>query len=194
MRSTEELKERLGKAREIEDILDRRLQVLAIITEYLSPKGVRPVLVGGAAVELYTVGGYATSDLDVIVNSSTAMAEAMRDLGFDKSGRFWVRDDIEIVLETPTGPLAGDPNRVVEIDVGGMVVYVIGVEDLVIDRLNAFVHWGSSEDGRWAARLLSAQDADLDWDYLRRRAHEEKVDQALADIRESLAGSNDEKD
>ena len=32
---------------------------------------------------------------------------------------------------------------------------VLGVEDLLIDRLRAFVHWRSDEDGRWAGRLVA---------------------------------------
>lgn len=35
-----------------------------------------------------------------------------------------------------------------------MRCYIIGVEDLVIDRLNGFVHWGWEDEKRWVGRLL----------------------------------------
>jgi len=49
---------------------------------------------------------------------------------------------------------------------------VLGVEDLLIDRLRAWVHWKSDEDGRWAQRLAALYAERLDWAYLRSRAGE----------------------
>ncbi|MGQ9488908.1 MAG: hypothetical protein ACUVRT_13540 [Armatimonadota bacterium] len=50
----------------------------------------------------------------------------------------------DIAIEIPDTDLAGDPERVVQIDLGeDLVVYCIGIEDLLIDRLNAAVRWRS---------------------------------------------------
>ncbi len=62
---------------------------------------------------------------------------------------------------------------------------IIGIEDLVIDRLAACKHWHHTESCEWAARLLAVADA-IDGVYLSRRAAEEDVADALA---EALANS-----
>jgi len=52
----------------------------------------------------------------------------------------------------PSSPTATAPRT--ELDVEGMRVVVIGLEDLLLDRLRAAVHWQSPEDRRWARRLV----------------------------------------
>ena len=49
MASTDELKKRLDRVKELDSSLDRRIDVLAILTESLSSLGIVPVLVSGAA-------------------------------------------------------------------------------------------------------------------------------------------------
>lgn len=182
MHELEELRNRLDRAAGIADPLDRRLWVLGVISELTARKSWRPILVGGCAVEFYTSGGYSTIDVDVITDSDLNYAEAMRQLGFEKLGRFWLRDDLGIAIESHSGPLAGDRDHITEVQVEDMTVHVIGVEDLIVDRLTAFVHWASQEDGRWARRLLREHGGSIDWDYPRKRADEEKVGQALSDL------------
>jgi predicted nucleotidyltransferase len=148
----------------------RRLLALGLLTERLRPAGIEPILVGGAAVELYTAGGYATKDLDLALPVCPAVLEAFADLGFSREGRFWYRDDLDLLVEAPAPaglPGEDSPRTVVEID--GLRVVVIGLEDLVIDRLRAWVHWRSEEDGRWTRRLVVLHSDRLDWDYLRTR-------------------------
>lgn len=181
-----DLKRRLDETAGIADLLDRRLAILAILTETLEPLVGMPVLVGGAAVEFYTLGGYATRDMDVLVPGSPRVDEAMRGLGFMREGRYWMRDDIQALIEMPAPPLAGDTQRVLNLVVRDSHVYIIGLEDLVIDRLNAYVHWKSAEDGRWAERLLADNMDSIDWDYLRARARGEGVSEALETIRKGI--------
>lgn len=181
MASTDELKTRLDRAGEIKDPLDRRMWVLAIITQYLAPTGIKPVLVGGGAVEFYTSGGYTTFDIDVIADSQ-ALEPVMAELGFTKQGRHWIREDIATAIEAPGASLGSESHRVLEVQIEDMKVFVVGIEDLIIDRLNAFVHWKSKEDGRWAAHLITENQNQIDWDYLNTRAIEEKVDSGLAQI------------
>lgn len=183
----QELKKRLDRAGEIQDPLDRRMWVLAIITECLVPSGLKPVLVGGAAVEFYTSGGYTTFDMDLIVDTQ-ALDPVMAELGFAKQGRHWVREDIAMVIEAPGNSLGPESDRVLEVQMDDLRVYVLGIEDLILDRLNAFVHWESKEDGRWAAHLIAENREQIDWDYLRRRAVEDKVDKALDQLEKEQSG------
>ena len=62
--------------------------------------------------------------------------------------------------------------------VDGMRVVVLGLEDLLVDRLRAWVHWKSDEDGRWAARLVALYRSQMDWTYLRSKVAGDAAEQA----------------
>lgn len=177
----------MDRAAGIADPLDRRLWVVGVISEALRPTGITPVVVGGAAVAFYTLGGYTTMDIDLVMPSLPEVDSVLMELGFARRGRYWVREDIDVTLEAPASTLAGDRDRTPEVAVGGMTARVIGIEDLLIDRLNAFVHWRSEEDGRWVYRLVELHSAEIDWEYLSHRADEEKVSDALERIRRDVA-------
>lgn len=55
------------------------------------------------------------------------------------------------------------------VEIEGLRVVILGIEDLILDRLSAWVHGTSEEDGRWARRLALLHSDKLDWDYLRTR-------------------------
>ena len=110
----------LDRLREEKDPRRRRLLALGLLGRELASVDIEPILVGGAALEFYTAGGYATYDVDV----------------------------------------------------EGLRVVVIGVEDLLIDRLRAWVHWRSEEDGRWTRRLAGLHGDRIDWNYLRERTRQ----------------------
>lgn len=64
----ERLKNTLATLTREKDSLKKSLGVLAVLTEALKPMGIKPILVGGRALEFYTLGGYATKDMDLVVN------------------------------------------------------------------------------------------------------------------------------
>jgi hypothetical protein len=137
------------------------------------------VIVGGHAVEFYTAGGYATVVIDV-VSASEPLDEILGSWGFERRGRHWVREDLGLVVEAPSSRLApGQPDRLTAVRVAGSTAYVLGLEDVIVDRLAACVHWSSENDCRWAEVLTTAHEDDLDVDYLRRRATEMKVAERL---------------
>ncbi|BAS26463.1 hypothetical protein [Limnochorda pilosa] len=79
--------------------------------------------------------------------------------------------------------MAGSPERVSTIDVRGLSVPVIGVEDLILDRLRAAAHWRSQADEEWAARLVALHDHSLDWPYLEAQAAAERLAGTLEKVR-----------
>ncbi len=161
------LQERLGSEREPRK---RRLLALGLLTKALAPHGIEPVLVGGGALEFYTAGGYATADIDLALPSGPEVDNAFAELGFTKEGRYWVRDDLELLFEAPApSGLPGEDASRTEVQVEGLRVVVLGIEDLLLDRLRAWVHWQSSEDERWARRLALLYADRIDWQYLRDR-------------------------
>ena len=144
------------------------MTALALVADRLGETGRTPILVGGAALEFYTAGGYSTGDVDLALDHGPEVDRAFADLGFTKSGRFWIREDLDLFFEAPApAGLPGEtaPRTVVEIE--GLPVVIVGREDLLLDRLRASVHWQSSEDLRWARRLAALHFENLDWAYLR---------------------------
>lgn len=125
---------------------------------------------GGAALEFYTAGGYATGDIDLALPSGKDVDAAFADMGFRKEGRFWLHDDLDLLFEAPApAGLPGEDAPRTEVEVDGLRVVIIGVEDLLIDRLRAWVHWKSAEDERWTRRLARLYADRIDWSYLRGR-------------------------
>ena len=153
-----------------QDPRKRRLIALGLLTKALAPHGIEPILVGGGALEFYTAGGYATSDVDLALPSCPEVDAAFADMGFAKEGRYWVRDDLDLLFEAPAPAGLPDENASrTEVEVDGLRVVVIGIEDLLLDRLRAWVHWQSGEDERWARRLALLYGDRFDWQYLRDR-------------------------
>ena len=180
-----ELRKRVDDLAIEPDRLRRRLVALGALTARLEPEGIEPILVGGCALEVYTEGGYSTSDVDLALPSTPSVDAAFADLGFQKRGRFWVRPELELFFEAPAPPgLPGETAPRLELDVGGLRVVILGVEDLLVDRMRAWVHWKSVEDGRWATRLAALYASKLDWDYLRSRAVDAEERSALERLKE----------
>jgi predicted nucleotidyltransferase len=76
------LKERLQELLKEENNLKKSLKALAILTELLKERGIKPILVGGRALEFYTLGGYATKDIDLVINGREYAKEALEKMGF----------------------------------------------------------------------------------------------------------------
>ena len=162
----------------------RRLVALGIVADALREIDLEPILVGGAALEFYTAGGYATGAGDLALPVGPDVDAVFGALGFDKEGRYWVREDLDLLFEAPApASLPGETAPRTEVEIDGLKVVVLGVEDLLMDRLRGSVHWGSEEDRRWARRLALLYADRLDWDYLRKRAASvEEEARALNDI------------
>lgn len=176
----------LERVKDTKDPLTKRLLFMALLTEALKPQGHKPVVVGGNAVEFYTAGGYATADIDVVVPSEPVDA-VLKKWGFKKEGRFWLSEELDIIIEAPLSFL--DPEqlkRVCEVEIDSFKVYVLGLEDLIVDRLNAYVHWSPLDDGRWAKELIALHLKEIDWAYLKKRAKEEDIEEALLKFKKEL--------
>ncbi len=151
------------------DLQRRRLLALGLLADRLQEDGIEPILVGGAALEFYTAGGYATKDIDLALPASPAVDQAFAELGLAKEGRYWYREDLDLLFEAPAPEgLPGETAPRTEVEIDGLRVVILGVEDLLIDRLRAWVHWKSEEDGRWTRRLALLYADRIDWRYLRR--------------------------
>ena len=166
----------------------RRLLALGLLTQRLAEHGIEPILVGGAAVEFYTAGGYATADVDLAMPTSKEVHEAFAALGFEREGRYWHHAELDLLFEAPApAGLPGEDAPRTETDIDGLRIVVIGIEDLLIDRLRAWVHWKSQEDARWTRRLAFLYSDRIDWRYvLDRVAHVPEEADAAQQLREEV--------
>jgi hypothetical protein len=184
---TEELREALLLAR---TSIERKLYFLGWLNRKLGELNVSdfPVLVGGSAVAFYTAGNYATQDIDLCYSSSR-LGSVLLPAGFRKDGRYWINEELDILAECPG---SNRPERILGVELkNGDHVYISSIEDMIADRLCAFVFWDSPSDGEWAKLMLESDTEGfaIDWEYLEKRALEERVDEAL---RELMRGHDDD--
>lgn len=132
-----EIEQALG----IQDRLQRALHVVGLWTKLLKSKGIRPVVVGGTAVEFYTFGAYMTYDVDLVCAERDEALAQLELLGFERSAsmRHWYHEALAMVVEIPDDQLVGSYERVAHVQVGPYLAYVIGIEDLILDRIRAYV-------------------------------------------------------
>lgn len=116
-----------------------------------------------------------TYDVDLVCANRDEALVQLEALGFEQSPspRHWYHEKLAMVVEIPDDQLAGSIERIARVEVGPYSAYVIGIEDLILDRLRAFVHWESTQDGEWAKRLLSLHQQAIDWPYLEKMASAE---------------------
>ncbi len=152
--------------------LQRQLKALALISSRLKECGKSvPVLIGGCALAYYSREVYFTSDIDLACGDREALDKVLKDLGFTTDGRYWVHHGMNLLVEAPAGVLVDEqaPREFVEM-ADGLECCIIGIEDLLIDRMNACVHWKSTQECELVELLVSMWHQDIDWEYLLVRA------------------------
>lgn len=167
-----DIDEILNKIRGMQSPLTRQLYIVGLITRILEERGKpAPVLIGGLALSYYSREVYFTSDIDLAYSDLEALDAALGSLGFIKRGRYWIQKELDVAVEAPVASLAGEeaPVETVELE-GGLHCVVLGLEDLVIDRLNACKHWKSEIDCEMTEVLIARYRDELDWTYLERKA------------------------
>lgn len=145
-------------------------EVTAIFTQLMETHNIRPVIVGGLAVEIYTRGQYTTQDIDLVFSRRDLADKTLVEMGFIKEGRHWYHPELEISIEIPGDMLEdADIEKVTKLHLpSGRHVYVIGIEDIILDRLRACVHWKSSSDCEWGYRMLDVHQSALDIEYMKK--------------------------
>lgn len=179
----EDLKIKLKSLIREKDPLRKSLGVLAVLTGALVPAGIKPVLVGGRALEFYTLGGYATRDIDLVINGREQAKAVLKEMGFLRrpGERHWYHEELDLALEIPGDSLAGSMDKVLTVELDGAEVYIIGIEDLIVDRLAAAKFWNSPADLQWAGKLLALHKQDIDMKYLQKSAGKGQVRDVLAE-------------
>lgn len=162
----------LEMIRNTESPLKKQLLMVGLITRLLKEKGKKaPVVIGGCALSYYSREVYFTTDIDLAYAEREALDSVLKSIGFQKKGRYWVHEGLKMAIEAPASKLAEEEAPVEVVEVGeGLQCTIIGIEDLIIDRMNACKHWKSEIDCEMAELLVNRYYNDLDWPYLEKKA------------------------
>ena len=160
---------------------ERTAAVAAWIQSLYSSKP--PILVGGAAVELYTGGAYTTGDLDFVGGVPPDVAAALDEAGFRREGRHWIHERAEIFVEF-SGNAIQPHERIVSVKVGQATVLTLSPEDMIVDRLAAWQFWKSATDGASAFLIWRAQAKRLDRSRVDDLARKRGVQKGLERLKE----------
>ncbi|MDD3625685.1 MAG: hypothetical protein PHV06_00055 [bacterium] len=153
----------------IGDIFQKRFYFNVFITELFPEKP--PIIVGGSALEYYSGVQYPTGDIDIFIEEE-AVPELIRHLRknkFYKRGKYYYSIDKKIPVEIHTGTFNGDKKHLSKIVFGKKEIYLIGIEDLIIDRIDVFDKKEYPEEFDWALRLYRSYLELLDIQYLKKK-------------------------
>jgi predicted nucleotidyltransferase len=142
--------------------------VASTLTTILEESGLKAVIVGGFAVEIYTRSEYTTVDIDLIFSRRDIANDTLLNLGFTKEGRHWYHSKLGVSIEIPNDMLENaDTNKIIKLNLANQEhVYVIGIEDIILDRLRACIHSKSTSDCGWGYRLFLIHQKTLDIKYM----------------------------
>jgi hypothetical protein len=162
------------------------LRLLAQVSEGMHQRGLqRPILVGGAAAEFWSLSAVTTGDFDLCAIRQDALEEEMiragfiRPIGAGQMLKGWVHPELklgfEVVAEVPLdGNVDAEHIRLVEPVGDTALIRIISVEDLIADRMGQYAS-GTTPDRIDQARKLFALHPEADLDYLDRRISEESM-------------------
>ena len=70
--------------------------------------------------------------------------------------------------------------------------YVIGLEDIIFDRIEAAEHWKSESDREQAVRMGSVFYDDIDWQYLTEKCRVAQYEKMLESVRKEAEDAKDQ--
>jgi hypothetical protein len=171
------------------------LRLFARVSEAMVARGrLRPVLVGGAVVEIYSNSAITTGDFDISTHWQQEFEAELQKFGFikptgaGKATRGWIHPDLQLGFEVVTDTLLdgmADRERVTLLDLGDDgVVAALSVEDMIADRMGQFAS-GTAREMREQAQKLFGLHQDADLDYMEKRIrYESGGDFGVADLKD----------
>lgn len=158
----------------MKDDSSKQLSLASIITKVFVDNGKEPpVIVGGRAVSVYSLGQYGTVDTDMISAESDFCETALTVIGYKRLGKDYYSKEFDSYVEFPSGRLAGSYEKVIEykVEETELPIYLIGIEDIILDRVDSFVATNDLGSKEWALRLLGGMYPLIDWAYIHKEAN-----------------------
>lgn len=158
--------DRLDRIASLPDGLEKTARLVAWLQSLYGEGEDRPILVGGAAGELYTGSPRSSGDIDFVGHVPAQVSRALIEVGFRPRGRHWVHEERRLFVEF-TKSAVTDGQEIALIELEGERVLAMSPEDLIVDRLASWKFWQSSVDGVNAYRLYFGQLGNIDISRLR---------------------------
>lgn len=172
MNSFDELRARLATA---PDETQRRLYFAATLASEAGMQGDEFIVVGGSAIELYTVGEYTSGDIDIVSVDSAKLRTILGKWGFARAGRGLEHADLRLFVDFVRYPYTGNVAKTRLMSTPYGTVRVAAVEDLVVKRLASTKFWKVEGDLEHAKLLAYLLYDTIDWAYLEEYARREQV-------------------
>lgn len=182
----------------------RALEVLSEAFRLCRQRGLGlPTIVGGAAVEHFTQGGYTTGDFDLVTPRQEDVYAVLREVGFEDEKRVGhqriglIHPELDFGVQVVASslfdgrgskllllPLEDDPE-----------LSFVSIEDLIADRIGQYnsAPQGVEESLEQAFLLLKLAE-NIDRAYLDKRIREESIDFTLAWLEERYHESQAQTD
>lgn len=182
--SLDELKTKLGAA---PDATRRRWYFAAILREEAAVPVDDFLVVGGSAIEIYTVGQYTSGDIDIISSERKRIGAVLRAWEFANRGRIWESDELQIVVDLVKGPYTGSLGHTTLGTTPYGPIRLAAIEDLLVKRLSTYKHWKAKGDFAHAVLLALEFGDRIDWGYVTTFANENDVGELVDDVRSAIA-------
>lgn len=148
---------------------DRMLKASSIITKLMSyhvKDSDMPIIVGGLSLEIYTDGEYTTHDVDFVTSASILMHEKLLEIGFEKSGRMFHHNRLNIAVDIVDSVLVPESyDKVNKIEISNdYFVLVQSIESILYDRALDYDRVDSKKYGLY---LLSTNYNKIDIDFIK---------------------------
>lgn len=168
-----------------ESPLKRQLTTVALISHLLRKKGKEiPIIIGGLALSYYTREVYFSADIDLAYSDKKSLGEVLKEIDFKKKGKYWVNENLKIAVDIPVKEMVGEEAPVEMVELGpDLQCKIIGIEDLIIDRMCTCKHLNSETDCEMSELLIMRYFDEVDWEYLEIKAEHPELD-ILEELRE----------
>ena len=169
------------------------LRLFARVSEAMKKRGFQaPILVGGAAVEIYSLSAINTGDFDIVTGAQDAFEGELQKAGFvrpsgaGKATRGWVHPELALGFEVVSSTLLdgmAERGRIELLDFApDGEISVVSIEDIIADRMGQYAS-GSAPDMKEQARRLFILHNEADIDYMEKRIRfESGGDYGVADL------------
>lgn len=172
----------IAQLRKEQNSLTQKMLLLGYITYRLEKEKQHVYLVGGQAVETYTAGQFTTGDIDITTTDSKVTEKVLTSLGFEQIGMIWLNKQLGVAVQIVGLFPNANLDKALTIKAGPYKVNVIGVEDLIVDRLAHVKFFKVAGDMEKAKVLYAIFKRQIDKKYLRdtakKRGVEDTLDQA----------------
>jgi len=168
---------------------DQQVTLAALLSALFRERGMDFILVGGATVQFYTQGEYQTKDIDVILRGDTKedIEDIMQTLGFKRTTnyRHFENPLFAFSVEFPPSPIQVGSRTITKVSVIRTTegpLEIIRIEDIMMDRIIAFVEWKDSRSFDQARLIWEKNKNTINIDYLTDFAKKEGYLKTLQDV------------